>query len=134
MAFLAPEVQDAVVLSGTSTELPPEVTPARLSGQGRGFGSASQRRGSSAQTRLNWSWSKNQQPSHSGGLLWPEDYDRAAYNHAVELLKTAEASFAGSCAPEPLPRWLAESVRLGESSAELIAGLGTLVAADVCSE
>ena len=134
MAFLAPEVQDTVVLSGTSAALPPELIPARLSGQGRGLGYASQRRGSSAQTRLNWSWSKNQQHSHSGGLIWPEDYDRAAYNHAVGLLKTAEASFVASCAPEPLPRWLAESARLGESSTELVAALRTLVGAGVCSE
>ena len=83
---------------------------------------------------MNWSWFKNQGHDHSGELVWPEDYDRAAYDHAVELLKTAEASFAGSCAPEPLPRWLAESVSLGENSAELVAALLTLVGAGGCPE
>jgi len=133
MAFLAPEVQEGVVLSGTETALPPEITPARRSGQGMASGASGGTR-SSAQTRLNWAWSRSPGHSHSGNLLWPEDYDRAGYAHAVKLLQTAEASFVESCPRAALPKWVTEPKYLAETSAELIANLRTLMETELCSE
>ena len=133
MTFLAPEVQERVVLSGTETALPPEITPVQRSGQGMGsgaFGGA----GSSAQTRLNWTWSRSQGHRHSGDLIWPEDYNRAGYAHAAKLLQTAEASFVESCPRAALPSWLIDPRRLDETSAELIANLRTLMKTELCSE
>jgi len=133
MTFLAPEVQEGVVLSGTGTALPPEITPAQRSGQGMGFGAVGGS-GSSAQTRLNWTWSRSQGQRHSGALIWPEDYDRAGYDHAVKLLQTAEASFVESCPRAALPNWLTDPRRLKKSSAELIANLRSLMDVEWCRD
>ena len=133
MSFLAPEVQEGVVLSSTGTALPPEITPVRRSGQGMGFGTGSGS-GSSAQTRLNWTWSQSPGHRHSGDLLWPEDYDRAGYDHAVKLLQIAEASFVESCPRAALPGWLTDLMRRDETSGELIANLRSLMEAELCSE
>ncbi len=133
MTFLAPEVQAGVVLSGTGTALPPEVTPVQRSGQGMGFGAFSGS-GSSAQTRVNWSWSRSQSHRHCGDLTWPEEYDRAGYDHAVKLLQIAEASFVESCPRAALPSWLTDPRRLDNSSAQLIETLRSLMATELCPE
>jgi hypothetical protein len=133
MTFLAPEIQERVVLSGTETALPPEITPVQRSGQGMASG-AFVGGGSSAQTRLNWTWSRSQGHRHSGDLIWPEDYNRAGYAHAAKLLQTAEASFVESCARAALPSGLIDPRRLDETSAELIANLRTLMKTELCSE
>ena len=133
MSFLAPEVQEGVVLSSTGTALPPEITPVRRSGQGMGFGAFGSS-GSSAQTQLVWTWSRNQSPHHSGELTWPEDYNRGGYDHAVKLLQTAEASFVESCPRAALPRWLTDPRRLDRASPDLIAGLRSLMDTELCPE
>ena len=60
-----------------------------------GFGSGSF---SSAQTRLSWSYVIDGSAVVSGTLIWPSDYNDAAKDYAVELLKGAESSLKIGCA------------------------------------
>jgi len=131
MSFLAPEVQEAVVLSGTGAALPQEITPVRRTDQGMTSGALA-RRGSSAQTRLSWTWSRSERHRHSGALVWPEDYNRAGYDHAVKLLQMAEADFVESCPHVALPTWLLDPRRLDKTSTQLLDSLRGLVETELC--
>ena len=122
-----------LILAGTAAQLPEQVPALQRSTQRMGFGGGGAR-GSSAQTRLDWSWSLDDSHRHSGGLVWPQDYNRAGYDHAVKLLQIAEASFVESCPQAPLPQWLTEPRRLQESSAELMEELRGLADAAVCPQ
>jgi hypothetical protein len=133
MAFLAPEVQEDVVLFGTGTALPPEISPVKRSVQGRGLGGFSFS-GSSGQTRLDWSWSRGPSQHHSGNLVWPQDDNRAGYDHAVKLLQIAEANFVESCPRAALPSWLIDRIGVDQTSPGLIANLRALMETELCSE
>jgi len=58
---------------------------------------------SSAQTRLAWSYVAGGKVVKSGTLTYPQDYNDAAREHALQLLLTAEASFEPGCPPAPVP-------------------------------
>jgi hypothetical protein len=107
MALLAPDVQEDVVLSSAGIALPPDTSPVRRRGpRSLGLGFSGQM--ASHLTTLDWSWSPADGGAarHSGELSWPEDLNRAAYDHAVRLLQVAEASFSSGCRGTALPDWI----------------------------
>lgn len=59
---------------------------------------------SSAQTWLDWTYVRDGRPSVNGGLTWPADYNNGARDHAVQLLRIAEAAMVEGCAPARVPK------------------------------
>jgi len=102
MSFLAPEVQQDVVLYGVGTALPAEIPPVRPDADHSlpllgSYGTHSRH------TTLYWAWATGKQQPLSGELAWPEDQRRAGYEHAVKLLQIAEAGFVEGCPKARLP-------------------------------
>jgi hypothetical protein len=58
---------------------------------------------SSGQTTLDWTYVRDDRPSVSGRLRWPEDYNDGAMDHAVRLLQIAEAAMAVGCVSAGVP-------------------------------
>ncbi len=94
MMLLASEVQEDVV-EGWGFALPAGVEPQRsmseLGSYHTGFTM------SSGQTRLAWSYMPDGPSQASSELTWPEDYNHAGREHAVSLLRIAEAGFVAGC-------------------------------------
>ncbi len=100
MMLLAPEVQEGVV-EAAGFALPAGVDPQRSLGElGSSHSSFSM---SSGQTRLAWSYMPDGASLASSDLTWPEDYNHAGREHAVSLLRIAEAGFVPGCAPAQPP-------------------------------
>ncbi len=117
MILLAEHVQARARTSAYSVPIPPEVVPARPEGslysfEGLGYS------WSSSQTSLAWTYSRGQKPVATGTITWPEHYDDAALDHAVNLLKIAEAGFEAGCAPVRMPTRL-----LRDSALSSVSGL-----------
>ncbi len=90
MTLLANEVE-MEVLPEASTERIPAGVKLRLpttSSSGASIGRSWSR--DSGQTTLSWDLVVGGQTLTSGSLTWPNDYNHAAYDHAVELLRIAE--------------------------------------------
>jgi len=114
MSMLAPHVQKRVVLDGFGTALPADITPMRSScGGGRASYLYASGGGHSGQTALSWTWTDGRRQHITGELTWPEDFNRAGYQHAVQLLQVAEAGFVESCPTARLPRGLNINARKG---------------------
>lgn len=58
---------------------------------------------SSGQTTLDWTYVRDGHPPVTGDLRWPENYNDAAKDHAVRLLRVAEKAMVESCAPRRVP-------------------------------
>jgi hypothetical protein len=100
MALFADEVDNDVRLSAEMFEVPRELA---VRGTRTGFGSVGGSwSGSSAQTRLAWTYLAGGRVVKSGSLTYPQDYNDAAMEYALELLLIAEASFEPGCPPAPI--------------------------------
>src|SRR5262249_6651162 len=100
MALFADEVDDGMRLSAEMFEVPRELS---VRATGTGFGSVGGSfTGSSAQTRLAWTYLAGGKVVKSGALTYPQDYDDGAKEHALQLLLIAEASFEPGCPPAPI--------------------------------
>lgn len=58
---------------------------------------------SSGQTSLSWSWHRGATRVTSGTLRFPNDFNDAASDHAVQLLRVAELGLSEGCAPVAAP-------------------------------
>lgn len=100
-AEVQPDVQEA-----WGYALPEGVEPkVPESGSGRGLGFSFST--SSAQTSLAWGYIVDGKTIASGTLTWPENYNDAALEHAVQLLRFAESTLRPGCPaalPPPLDR------------------------------
>lgn len=103
MMLLASEVQEDVV-EAWGFALPVGVEPQRPPSE---MGSShSSFTVSSGQTRLAWSYMPDGASVSSSDLTWPEDYNHPGREHAVSLLRIAEAGFVAGCAPASPPATL----------------------------
>ena len=105
MTLLSPLVQGAEVRWAEYFELPEDVKPQRRAHIFRGFG-ISGFSTSSAQTRLSWTYWRAGRTLASGTLTWPNDFNDAAREHAVQLIRIAESAFEPRCPPARLPHGL----------------------------
>ncbi len=94
MILLASEVQEDVA-EAWGFALPAFVEPQRSMGELGGAHSSFTM--SSGQTRLAWSYMPDGPSVASSDLTWPEDYNHAGREHAVSLLRIAEAGFVAGC-------------------------------------
>jgi hypothetical protein len=101
MIMLAPHVDATGYASASTFPIPPGLDVKVAIGDVRG-GSAGSAWGSSAQTRLAWTWIDGAAIVADGILTWPDSY-RDAETHAAELLRIAEAGLVAGCPPAPLP-------------------------------
>lgn len=107
LTLLAPHVQHDVLAEGFGWALPDDL-PIQSSTDGVFGGLALSGGFSSGQTIVGWAWVRSGRAVASGELVWPENYNDAASDHAVKLLQIAEAAFAPSecvpaAPPSPLP-------------------------------
>jgi len=102
MMFLLDELEDAGHPTVDTFPLPPGLEPEVRDGVTQWGVDGFSVSGSSAQTTLHWTWIDGGQVAAEGKLTWPDSY-RAGEDHAVELLRIAEAGFVHGCPPAPLP-------------------------------
>jgi hypothetical protein len=103
MTIFANEVVDGVQASAWTVALPPSLDAVwRASRDDEETEVGSHTWGSSAQTQLAWSWHGPDGLRASGSLTWP-DSSSAGEEHALELLRAAEASLVEGCPPAPFP-------------------------------
>jgi hypothetical protein len=117
MMFLANTAEHDVTVTGSGRYIPDNIVVQKPSGHGRGlhlsgFGS------SSGRTTLTYQWVRQGKSVATGTVSWP-DADRAADEHATELLSIAEAGFVRGCAPVVMPSipWAArlnKTTRVGD--------------------
>ncbi|MEW5737885.1 MAG: hypothetical protein AB1938_03105 [Myxococcota bacterium] len=114
MTMLVPHVTLNAQPRAWFVRRPPGLTPRwpdDLSTEGLGLGSFWV---TSAQTHLAWSWQGNDGLRESGTLTWPNS-SNAAEDHADDLWRIAEVSFAEGCAPVRPPAQLVVGGRPGVS-------------------
>ncbi len=100
MLFLAGRVEER--FADVTTVALPRGIPLRSHDDASSFGGLSASGSfSSAQTELDWVWVEGGRVQLSGQLTWPES-SVAANDHAVQLLRIAEATFAPGCVPARL--------------------------------
>ncbi|NLF04380.1 MAG: hypothetical protein GX593_05185, partial [Actinomycetales bacterium] len=115
MMFLADELEDGGHAAADTFPLPPGLEPEVEVGVLHGIGGASAW-GSSAQTRLAWTWVDGSEVVAEGTLTWPYSY-LAGEDHAVSLLRVVEAGLVPGCPPAPLPTPLSSGCGKGGVSA-----------------
>jgi hypothetical protein len=123
MAILAKEVR-SVQVRAESYPLPAGLVPRWPEDTGIGMGSSGSFWGSSAQTILSWALYEGDQVRAEGQLTWP-DSAHAGEQHAVDLLRVAEAGLQDGCPRAALPEAPAVPGRPGVS--RLDARAATLV-------
>jgi hypothetical protein len=103
MTIFANEIVDGVQASAWTVALPPSldaVWPASRDDEETELGSHTW--SSSAQTQLAWWWHGPEGLRASGSLTWPNS-SSAGEEHALEVLRAAEASIVEGCPPAQFP-------------------------------
>jgi hypothetical protein len=98
MLMLSTEVQPEAVWETSRQPVPVGMVAQRYSG-GIYLGSAGYSSGSST---LLWTWVRNGTAVAGGTVVYPENYNDAALDHAVRLLRIVEAAAVDGCTPEAL--------------------------------
>lgn len=101
VTILSPRADHDVVRDGYGRALPPDVTPMRAAASLHGL-SLSGSYGSN-QTTLQWSWIVKGVSIATGELTYPEHHDDAVRDHAIALLRIAEAALAPLGANDCIP-------------------------------